>query len=46
MSDDPKKVGRPDRDRVSANEPYEVGGVLPVEPDHLGVGGRSPVLPG
>jgi hypothetical protein len=24
MSDDPKKVGKPDRDRVSANEPYEV----------------------
>jgi hypothetical protein len=25
MSDDKKKVGKPDRDRVSGNEPYEVG---------------------
>jgi hypothetical protein len=24
MSDDKKKTGKPDRDRVSANEPYEV----------------------
>lgn len=24
MPDDKKKVGKPDRDRVSANEPYEV----------------------
>jgi hypothetical protein len=24
MSDDKKKVGKPDRERVSANEPYEV----------------------
>ena len=24
MSDDKKKVGKPDRDRVSGNEPYEV----------------------
>ncbi len=24
MSDDKSKVGKPDRDRVSANEPYEV----------------------
>jgi hypothetical protein len=25
MPDDKKKTGKPDRDRVSANEPYEVG---------------------
>ena len=24
MSDDPKKTGKPDRDRINVNEPYEL----------------------
>jgi hypothetical protein len=39
-----------DRQIVSAMReqvaPFKGSGVAPVEPDHLGVGGRSPVLPG
>ena len=32
--------------KLKAEDVPEADGVAPVEPDHLGVGGRSPVLPG